>query len=624
LQCTGGTLALGTGLVVLQSSAASTSAQVGNCTGGTLTGTVTVQRFIPGSTGRRWRFIASPVTTSNFISNNWQNGFHITGSGSGGVLCPTLSAHTNGFDATIGNAPSFFTYNEGTGAWTSISGTNNTNLTRGVGYRVFIRGSRAQGCSLIDGSTPPSSHNILLSATGTLATGTQTINVTSGTGGGWNLVGNPFQAIIDWEAITRTNVGTSYHTFNPTAGIGGNGAYGVYTVGGGGAGTNGVNRYIGPGHSFWVQATSAGSIQIPESAKAVNQVSNLTHLFKSESLPGLSLKVLNNLNQSDEVLVNFNSNALRCMDNLDAEKFQFAQNVGNIATFNSCSAIRYAINTLPEMSTSSRDTIFVHIKLPTTTSATYKLTLNGLTNVNPALDVMLYDAYLNTSHNFRLNGEYSFSTIANNAATQGANRFYVVIGNSLSNPLPVKVTEFTAKKSDNESVQLKWVTASEVNSKLFIVERSTDGENYSAIGDVQARGNSSVLNIYNYVDRNPDLNKNNYYRLKMVDLDGTWAYSNIQTINFNDYLIGSKESVKLNVYPIPANNFVTVELPETEMNYTFSIKNITGNTIIEPMDLNNENGSATISLEEIKSAGIYFIEIISEDGKKYVEKIVKQ
>jgi len=624
LQCTGGTLALGSGLVVLQSTGTSTSAQVGNSTGGTYTGTVTVQRFIPGSTGRKWRFMASPVTTSNFISANWQNAIHITGSGSGGTNCPTLTPHTNGFDATIGNSPSFYTYNESTGAWTSIAGTNNTNLTRGVGYRVFIRGSRAQGCSLIDGTTPPASNNILLSATGTLATGTQTINVTSGTGGGWNLVGNPFQAIIDWEAITRTNVGTSYYTFNPTAGIGGNGAYGVYTVGGGGNGTNGVNRYIGPGHSFWVRASSAGSIQIPESAKAVNQGSNLTHLFKSSALNGLSLKVMNSLNQFDEVLVNFNSNALRCSDDLDAEKFQFSQNVGNIATYNSCGANRYAINTLPELTASTRDTIRVHLQLPTNTTTSYKLTLEGSYNVDASLDVMLYDAYLNTSHNFRLNSEYSFSTIANNAATQGANRFYIVIGNSLSNPLPVKVTEFTAKKSDNESVQLKWVTASEVNSKLFIVERSNDGESYSAIGEVQAKGNSSVLSAYHLLDIKPDLNNNNYYRLKMVDLDGTWAYSNIQTVNFNDYLIGSKESVKLNVYPIPANNFVTVELPETEMNYTFSIKNITGNTILEPMDLNNENGTATISLEEIKSAGIYFIEIISEDGKKYVEKIVKQ
>ena len=116
LQCTGGTLALGSGLVVLQSTGTSTSAQVGNSTGGTYTGTVTVQRFIPGSTGRRWRLIASPVTTSDFISANWQNAIHITGSGTGGGLCPTLSAHTNGFDATIGNSPSFFTYNEGTGA----------------------------------------------------------------------------------------------------------------------------------------------------------------------------------------------------------------------------------------------------------------------------------------------------------------------------------------------------------------------------------------------------------------------------------------------------------------------------------------------------------------------------
>lgn len=605
--------------LIFRSSSASSSGQLG-VVSGTLSGTATVERFIPGSTGRKWRFLASSVTTSNGIDDNWQQQIHITGSGTGGTTCPTLTANSNGFDATLSNSPSIYTYNESTASWASISSTTGDNLTRGVGYRVFVRGPRTQGCSLLDG-TNPTPNDVTLSATGSLATGTQTINVTNGTGSGWNLLGNPFQAIIDWDNVGRTNVSSFYQTFNPIAGINGVGAYGTYTAGG--SGTNNVTRYISPGQAFWVQATGTGSIAIEEADKAVTQTGAATVLFKTGGENRLSIKVLDASNYSDEVIVLFSSSATKCLDaNLDVEKLQFSSGVGNIATYNSCSGMRYSINTLPTLANGVIDTISLHIKLPTNTSANYRLAFDGLYVIDNSKDVYLHDSYLNTYYNIRTNSTYNFATIANNAATQGASRFELIIGNNLT-ALPVKLTNFTASRVSNQS-KLSWKTASEVNSEAFIIERSIDAERYEAIGVVAAKGNSAVGIDYHFTDLNPAFGQNNYYRLKMVDRGGKSVYSNIQIVSFRDE-IQENTSLVTSVYPVPANDHVLLTLAsDINSELSYRIYDVAGNLINETNGVQvNREDQLMINLNSNMTTGLYFIEVADAFGNVQRVKFIK-
>lgn len=619
LTVTSGTLNTN-GKIVFRSISANTSGQL-TTVGGTISGNVTVERFIPGSTGRKWRFLASPVTTSNFISNNWQQQIHITGSGTGGTTCPSLTANSNGFDATTQNTPSFYTYSESGNAWSSIASTSGVNLVPGTGYRVFIRGNRSQGCSLLDG-TNPTPNDVTLSATGTLATGTQTINVTNGAGSGWNLVGNPFQAIIDWDNISRSSVGATYYIFNPNAGLGGVGAYGNYTAGG--SGTNGASRYIGPGHSFWVQASGAGSIIIEEADKAVTQTGSATTVFKTSAQNGISIKILDAQNYSDEVLVTFSNSASKCADtSLDAEKLQFNQGVGNIATFNSCSPMRYSINTLTEYNATSIDTIGVHIKVATNTSANYRLSFDGLTNIPSNLDVYLVDAYTNTYFNLKNSSIYNFSTIANNAATQGANRFKVIIGTGLS-ALPVKLTNFTAARNGNTS-KLVWNTASELNSKLFIIERSEDASTYKEVGVVNAKGNSSVTSSYTFNDLSPVLATNNYYRLKAVDKDGKFEYSNIQIVSFEDN-VEKNTAIATNIYPMPAEDHVMLTIGnDVSGDINYAVYDVAGNIVSEAVNMPVQaNGDLRINLAPSLIGGFYIIELTDDFGNVQRVKFVKK
>ncbi len=96
--------------------------------------------------------------------------------------------------------------------------------------------------------------------------------------------------------------------------------------------------------------------------------------------------------------------------------------------------------------------------------------------------------------------------------------------------LPLVLTKFTAIKRNNNSI-LQWTTAMEQNTSEFLVQRSTDGENYTTIGVVAAAGNSSTPKNYTFTDMAPDKGSD-YYRLKQVDLDARYTYSPICVLNF--------------------------------------------------------------------------------------------
>ncbi|OQP54501.1 hypothetical protein A4H97_21225 [Niastella yeongjuensis] len=96
--------------------------------------------------------------------------------------------------------------------------------------------------------------------------------------------------------------------------------------------------------------------------------------------------------------------------------------------------------------------------------------------------------------------------------------------------LPVTYTGFIATKNGTNAF-LQWQTQQEQNSVSFIIERSTDGKEFTGIGRVAAAGNSSLVRSYSFTDETPGAGKN-YYRLNQVDRDGQSNYSAIRIIDF--------------------------------------------------------------------------------------------
>ncbi|MES1159490.1 MAG: T9SS type A sorting domain-containing protein, partial [Bacteroidota bacterium] len=120
-------------------------------------------------------------------------------------------------------------------------------------------------------------------------------------------------------------------------------------------------------------------------------------------------------------------------------------------------------------------------------------------------------------------------------------------------PLPVTLTSFDSKQLKNDKVELDWATASESNSDHFEVEHSNDGQNWIAIGQVAAAGNSATMEQYSFVDDAP-YSGITYYRLAQVDRDGSVTISRILTTHPDEVFVTT-----IRVYPNPAVSYLVVE-----------------------------------------------------------------
>ena len=92
--------------------------------------------------------------------------------------------------------------------------------------------------------------------------------------------------------------------------------------------------------------------------------------------------------------------------------------------------------------------------------------------------------------------------------------------------LPVELINFNAKVSDKTKVLLLWQTASEINNSGFEIQRSTDGRSWEILAFVEGASNSSIIESYRYEDTKASVG-DNYYRLKQIDFDGNFEFSNV-------------------------------------------------------------------------------------------------
>lgn len=125
--------------------------------------------------------------------------------------------------------------------------------------------------------------------------------------------------------------------------------------------------------------------------------------------------------------------------------------------------------------------------------------------------------------------------------------------------LPITLSHFSANKLGERSTKLDWRTSSEINSSHFEIQRSVDGIEWAHLGDVAAAGNSTSTRSYDFIDDKLPLGRSKnqifYYRLRMVDQDGAFKYSDIRGVNFN---INDRGDVS--IYPNPAAQFFNLDL----------------------------------------------------------------
>lgn len=184
--------------------------------------------------------------------------------------------------------------------------------------------------------------------------------------------------------------------------------------------------------------------------------------------------------------------------------------------------------------------------------------------------------------------------------------------------LPVELISFTGW-NDGAVNQLQWKTASESNTLKFVVEKSKDGINFSYIGEKPAAGNSNQLLTYNFTDAQPFIG-NNYYRLKIIDNDGSFAYSNIVNIVLKTPLTNQIVSV----YPNPTNGILTVEVESiTDFTTNVMIYNILGEVVNQQtVDFTKGLNTVQFNFSSLSNA-TYILQFTDNTNKPHQYKFIK-
>ena len=448
----GGTMFTQGNLVLASSN--NQTAQIKSGTGTYINGEVTVQRYIPGSSGRRYRYLAAPFVNGPNVASSWQQQIHITGLGTGGSVCPNLTANSNGFDATNTSTFSMLTYDEQTAisfgmgvsgttvyanAWKGITSTYSHQLSAGTGYNVFVRGNRNQGCTLLNGSSQYQAQDVTLNAKGTIQTGNFQfpITYTPANGKGWNLIGNPYPSAIEWsdnaQAWQRSNVENAFWIYKPS------GDHYASWNGMLQLGTNQASSIIESGSAFFVKTNASNpALTITEQAKK-NQPQAST-FFKNE-VQALRLVFVKPGKVQDESIIAMQANASNSKDEYDTEKM--GNTNLNVYTL-SIDGESMAIQTIPSVANFFKIPLLIQSNF----SGEHVFSFKDVEQFND-FDVLLEDNYNGVVLNLKEQKSYAIQLNSNLAAEQqAASRFNILFVNKGSE-LKLKHDLFSTFSSSN-------------------------------------------------------------------------------------------------------------------------------------------------------------------------------
>lgn len=177
--------------------------------------------------------------------------------------------------------------------------------------------------------------------------------------------------------------------------------------------------------------------------------------------------------------------------------------------------------------------------------------------------------------------------------------------NGNGNPLPVTWLDFYVIENQND-IELRWSTATEINSNYFEIQKSLDGSHWYEIGRIQGKGNTNQQQNYSYLDQS---NKQNaYYRIKQFDVNGSYNYSKVikfEQGNLNNYL---------KIYPNPWHKQTQSLHIETETITTIELYNVSGHLVLSLDSQKNTLTADDIDLPQ----GVYILKLIDNQNHKTI------
>jgi hypothetical protein len=186
-----------------------------------------------------------------------------------------------------------------------------------------------------------------------------------------------------------------------------------------------------------------------------------------------------------------------------------------------------------------------------------------------------------------------------------------------ANDLPVELLSFEAERVTMNQVDLEWITATELNNDGFEVQRMLEGEQqFTKIGWVAGNGTTTNTSYYTFEDDN-GFSGISYYRLKQIDFDGTFTYSDIRAVD-------GEEGEVLTIFPNPAVDLINIRLQKEDNTDLFiKVYDSKGALVINQQKVLYSNVVQLTEINEL-AAGVYWMQIATKDGNTYAKKFVKQ
>ena len=193
--------------------------------------------------------------------------------------------------------------------------------------------------------------------------------------------------------------------------------------------------------------------------------------------------------------------------------------------------------------------------------------------------------------------------------------FGTIFGQSTT--LPVLLAQFIANRNDDGSIKLSWATSQEQNANYYDVERSGNQTAWTKIGTVKAKGYSSTTTNYSLTDNLP-LDGTNYYRLKMVDLDGKFVYSRAISVT------SDKNAIPLVIYNNPFNDLIRLKVNVSRaQNLTMTVSDMLGKTYIS-QSYQAQSGDNFVNLQPAGGGNGMYVLHIHGDSYDQTVKLEKQ
>jgi len=641
---TGTTLTTG-GYLTLKSTSIANSAVVG-LVGGTISGNVTVERYIP-STWRAFRDLgaAGVYASGNTIYNTWQNsgsysksgyGLFITGATSTAGSSYSSNHVDNGtggtyLDYSLNSYPSAYYWNATKQSFDTIKNTNTTSLNPFQSYRVLVRGDRGfdlyttgilnypNGLRMYDATTLSVTGNLIYgnvtySSTGVTnsVTGSAYTSSTYGlssAASGYSYITNPYDCPIDFHNIYSNgriaNMIYGYWYLDPT--VAATGAYVAYNAVAGTTNTGYSNgNLIQAGQGFLVanynvDGTHLPSIQITENDKSTAS-SSKTSVFGAEAPTSkLFVGLLKESTRVDGVAIVFGNKFSNGIGLEDSRK---------LSTGSDNLSIKEGSNYLSiegRLPATSSDVLNLEIAQPSTTA--YQLRIDASGYINEGFIPLLLDAYKSTTTALSGIDTVSFTVDAKTSATY-ANRFSIIF-----TPSALAVNSIVASATlNNKIATITWNTIGEKGESYYEVEKSTDAITFVSIGKQAAKNTSTAS--YTATD-NSVVGGNNYYRIKAVSVTGAVSYSNVAKLQL------SVNSNQFAVYPNPlVGKTLNIEVANVSAGkYVVSIYNVLGQKVAE-QSITHSGGNAThaLTINNMLAKGIYSVTIREASSNQIVHQ----